>query len=161
MAKARVPLRHRADAGQHHGRHSRSFARMVAHGRRGKDRHTGMKASATDHFKSGAVEPMDCLYYSLNVPVAVLITGIDKHEILEQAFAAVKPFSLMNEAQIAALIAKTERRRRRANTNYSRRLRTSTPRRGILIGSAPIPQRYRNWRRSCRDEHAHGSPASI
>ena len=58
--------------------------------------------------KSGAVEPMDCLHYSLNVPVSVLITGIDKKEILDQAFAAVKSFRPMNEMEVAALISKTQ-----------------------------------------------------
>jgi uncharacterized protein len=57
--------------------------------------------------KSGVVEPMDCLHYSLNVPVSVLITGIDKKEILDQAFAAVKSFRPMNEAEVTQLIAKT------------------------------------------------------
>jgi hypothetical protein len=58
--------------------------------------------------KSGAVEPIDCLHYSLNVPVSVLITGIDKKEILDQAFAAVKSFQPMNEAEVAQLIRKTQ-----------------------------------------------------
>ena len=58
--------------------------------------------------KSGAVEPMDCLHYSLNVPVSVLITGINSQTLLDQAFSAVKTFRPMNEAQLASLIAKTQ-----------------------------------------------------
>lgn len=58
--------------------------------------------------KSGAVEPMDCLHYSLNVPVSVQITGIDKPEILNQALQAVKQFKPMDEAQVAALISKSQ-----------------------------------------------------
>jgi predicted aldo/keto reductase-like oxidoreductase len=58
--------------------------------------------------KSGAVEPLDCLNYSLNIPVSVLITGINTPELLEQAFNAVRQFKPMDEAAVAQLIAKTE-----------------------------------------------------
>jgi hypothetical protein len=58
--------------------------------------------------KSGAVQPMDCLHYSLNLPVSVLITGVDSKMLLDQAFAAVKSFQPMNEAAVAVLIEKTE-----------------------------------------------------
>jgi aryl-alcohol dehydrogenase-like predicted oxidoreductase len=58
--------------------------------------------------KSGAVEPMDCLRYSLNLPLSVLITGIDSKMLLDQAFDAVKNFKPMDEAEVAALISKTE-----------------------------------------------------
>ena len=58
--------------------------------------------------KSGAVEPMDCLRYSLNVPISVLITGINSKMLLDQAFTAVKSFQPMDEAAVATLISKTE-----------------------------------------------------
>jgi hypothetical protein len=58
--------------------------------------------------KSGVVKPMDCLRYSLNVPVSVLITGINSKMLLDQAFTAVKSFQPMDEAAVATLIAKTE-----------------------------------------------------
>jgi hypothetical protein len=58
--------------------------------------------------KSGAVQPMDCLRYSLNVPVSVLITGINSKMLLDQAFTAVKTFQPMDEAAVATLISKTE-----------------------------------------------------
>lgn len=58
--------------------------------------------------KSGAVQPMDCLHYSLNVPISVLITGIDSKMLLDQAFAAVKTFQPMDEAAVTSLISKTE-----------------------------------------------------
>jgi uncharacterized protein len=54
------------------------------------------------------VEPTDCLHYSLNLPVSVLITGINTPEVLNQAFAAVKSFQPMNETSVAALISKTQ-----------------------------------------------------
>jgi predicted aldo/keto reductase-like oxidoreductase len=58
--------------------------------------------------KSGVVEPMDCLHYSLNLPISVLITGINTMEVLNQAFAAVKSFQPMDETRVAALISKTQ-----------------------------------------------------
>jgi predicted aldo/keto reductase-like oxidoreductase len=58
--------------------------------------------------KSGVVEPIDCLHYSLNLPLSVLITGINTQQLLDQAFAAVKSFKPMNEAAVSALIAKTQ-----------------------------------------------------
>jgi uncharacterized protein len=59
--------------------------------------------------KSRTVEPVECLHYSLNLPTSVVITGIDKQEILDQAFEAVKTFRLMNEEEVGALIAKTQK----------------------------------------------------
>jgi hypothetical protein len=58
--------------------------------------------------KSSVVQPMDCLHYSLNVPLTVLITGINSQEQLDQAFTAVKTFRPLNESEVAILIAKTE-----------------------------------------------------
>jgi uncharacterized protein len=58
--------------------------------------------------KSGVVDPMDCLHYSLNLPISVLITGINTMEVLNQAFAAVKSFQPMDETRVAALISKTQ-----------------------------------------------------
>jgi len=58
--------------------------------------------------KSGAVQPMDCLHYSLNLPISVLITGVDSKMLLDQAFAACRSFQKMDEAAVASLIAKTE-----------------------------------------------------
>ena len=58
--------------------------------------------------KSKTVEPLQCLHYSLNLPTSVVITGIDKQQVLDQAFNAVKTFRLMDDEQIAALVAKTQ-----------------------------------------------------
>ena len=58
--------------------------------------------------KSGAVQPMDCLHYSLNLPISVLITGINSKMLLDQAFAAVKSFRPMSETEVSQLIAKTQ-----------------------------------------------------
>ena len=58
--------------------------------------------------KSGVVEPMDCLHYSLNLPISVLITGINTKDLLNQAFAAVRSFQPMDQTRVAALISKTQ-----------------------------------------------------
>ena len=58
--------------------------------------------------KSGVIQnPIDCLHYALNLPTNVVITGIDKPEILDQAFNAAKTFKRMDEEQFAQLISKT------------------------------------------------------
>ena len=58
--------------------------------------------------KSKAVSPMECLHYALTLPTSVVITGIDKPEILEQALEAAKTFKPMSRDQIAQLLAKTK-----------------------------------------------------
>lgn len=58
--------------------------------------------------KSKAIEPIDCLHYSLNLPTSVVITGIDNQKVLDQAFEAVKTFHPLDEKEVIALIGKTE-----------------------------------------------------
>jgi aryl-alcohol dehydrogenase-like predicted oxidoreductase len=58
--------------------------------------------------KSKVVSPIECLHYALSLPTSVVITGIEKPEILEQAFEAVKTFQPMSHEQIAQLLAKTK-----------------------------------------------------
>jgi predicted aldo/keto reductase-like oxidoreductase len=62
----------------------------------------------SDILKSGSVTPIDCLHYSLNLPISVQITGINSKTLLDQAFAAVQSFQPIDEAGVAALIAKSE-----------------------------------------------------
>jgi predicted aldo/keto reductase-like oxidoreductase len=57
--------------------------------------------------KSKVVKPVECLHYALNLPTSVVITGIDKMEILEQAFEAVRTFTPMSQEQVASLLART------------------------------------------------------
>jgi aryl-alcohol dehydrogenase-like predicted oxidoreductase len=70
----------------------------------------GMKCFG-DHviLKSNTVQPIEALHYSLNLPVSVLITGIENQQIMDQAFDAVKTFRPMDEQQVAMLIAKTQK----------------------------------------------------
>lgn len=89
--------------------HFRSFARMVVP--EALNQHIGvlgMKCfGAGVILKSNALQPIEYLHYCLNVPVSVQITGIDKPEVLNQAFTAVKTFKPMNEQEVAALISKS------------------------------------------------------
>lgn len=90
--------------------HFRSFAQLVVP--QALERHTavlGMKCFGGGVIlKSNAVQPMDCLHYSLNVPVSVLITGINSAMLLSQAFEAVKSFRPMDSTAVAGLLAKSE-----------------------------------------------------
>src|SRR5208337_954756 len=68
----------------------------------------GMKSMANGILlKSHTVTPMECLHYALNLPTAVVITGIDSMEILDQAFEAVRTFHPLSEQEIDALLSKT------------------------------------------------------
>jgi aryl-alcohol dehydrogenase-like predicted oxidoreductase len=58
--------------------------------------------------KSKAVTAMECLHYALSLPTSVVITGIERMEILDQAFEAAKTFEPMNREQVARLLAKTK-----------------------------------------------------
>jgi predicted aldo/keto reductase-like oxidoreductase len=58
--------------------------------------------------KSGVVKPIECIHYAMNLPTNVVICGIDKMEILEQAFTAAKTFKPMSEQQVEALLARTK-----------------------------------------------------
>jgi uncharacterized protein len=91
--------------------HFRSFSQLVVpEALRQKVAVLGMKCFGDAIIlKSDAVQPMDCLRYSLNVPISVLITGINSKMLLDQAFAAVKSFQPMDEAGVVALISKTEK----------------------------------------------------
>lgn len=58
--------------------------------------------------KSNTVSAVECLNFSLSLPVSVLITGIDDRRSIDQAFAVAKAFKPMREDQMSALLAKTE-----------------------------------------------------
>jgi aryl-alcohol dehydrogenase-like predicted oxidoreductase len=58
--------------------------------------------------QSNTVQAIEALHYSLNLPVSVVITGIDKPEILDQAFESVKTFKPMSDSQVASLLARTQ-----------------------------------------------------
>jgi aryl-alcohol dehydrogenase-like predicted oxidoreductase len=53
------------------------------------------------------VDPIDMLHYGMNLPTSVVITGIDKPEILDQAIEAATTFAPLSEAKVREILAKT------------------------------------------------------
>ena len=90
--------------------HFRSFAQMVLPTLVKQDIGVlGMKSMGDGVIlKSKTVSPIECLHYALSLPTSVVITGIDKPNILDQAFEAAKTFQPMSREQIAQLLAKTK-----------------------------------------------------
>src|ERR1022692_343445 len=68
----------------------------------------GMKPMG-DHFILGSktVTALECLYYAMNLPTSVVITGCDSLPILQQALHAARSFQPMDPSQVTALLAKT------------------------------------------------------
>ena len=58
--------------------------------------------------KSGAVTPIECLHYALNLPTSVVITGCESMERLDQAVEAARTFRPMSQAAVEALLQKTK-----------------------------------------------------
>jgi aryl-alcohol dehydrogenase-like predicted oxidoreductase len=56
---------------------------------------------------TGVVDPVDMLHYGMNLPTSVVITGIDKPEILDQAIAAAESFAPLSPERVAAILAKS------------------------------------------------------
>jgi aryl-alcohol dehydrogenase-like predicted oxidoreductase len=89
--------------------HFRSFARLVVP-ELVKD---GIGVLAMKTLANGAilrsktVTPIECLHYALNLPTSVVITGVDRMEILEQAFEAVRTFKPLSDEELQALLART------------------------------------------------------
>jgi aryl-alcohol dehydrogenase-like predicted oxidoreductase len=57
---------------------------------------------------SKVVTPIECLHFALSQPTSVVITGIDKMEILDQAFEAARTFQPLTEAELAQLLSRTK-----------------------------------------------------
>jgi aryl-alcohol dehydrogenase-like predicted oxidoreductase len=57
--------------------------------------------------EAGVVDPVDMLHYGMNLPTSVVITGIDKPEILDQAIAAATSFRPLSHAKVDEILAKT------------------------------------------------------
>lgn len=91
--------------------HFRSFAQLVVPRLIREGTAVLAMKSFGDHaiLKSNTVTPIEALHYSLNLPASVLITGIDNQQVMDQAFQAVKTFQPMDEQQLAALLAKTQK----------------------------------------------------
>ena len=89
--------------------HYRSFAKkvvpvLVKHG----IGVLGMKPmGAGIILESKTVTPIECLHYAMNLPTSVVINGCDSMERVHQALEAARTFRPMDEAEVAALLAKT------------------------------------------------------
>jgi aryl-alcohol dehydrogenase-like predicted oxidoreductase len=90
--------------------HVRSFAHLVLpylveHGIAA----LGMKTFADGVIlKSGApITPIEMLHYSLNLPTAVVITGIENEQNLDQACEAARTFKPMDKAAVAELLSRS------------------------------------------------------
>ena len=69
----------------------------------------GMKALGDSVIlKSNTATAVECLTFSLSLPVSVLVTGIDDRRSLDQAFAVAKGFKPLDQAAMTALLARTE-----------------------------------------------------
>jgi aryl-alcohol dehydrogenase-like predicted oxidoreductase len=90
--------------------HFRSFAQMVLPELVKEEIGVlGMKSMGDSVIlKSKVVTPIECLHYALSLPTSVVIAGIDKPEILDQAFEAVKNFKPLTREQMAQLLSKTK-----------------------------------------------------
>jgi len=68
----------------------------------------GMKPMAAGIIlKSNTVTAIECLHYAMNLPTSVVINGCDSVERVHQAVVAARTFRPMDEARVAALLAKT------------------------------------------------------
>jgi aryl-alcohol dehydrogenase-like predicted oxidoreductase len=67
-----------------------------------------MKTFGDPHIlATGAVPPIEMLHYSLNLPASVVITGIDKPEILDQACEAARTFRPLEPEEVERILAKS------------------------------------------------------
>jgi predicted aldo/keto reductase-like oxidoreductase len=89
--------------------HYRSFAKLVVPELVKRNMGIlGMKSLANGILlQSNTVTPIECLHYALNLPTSVVITGIDRMALLDQAFEAVQTFRPMTDEQVQALLDKT------------------------------------------------------
>jgi len=69
----------------------------------------GMKTFG-DNFilRSNTVTPIEALHYVMSLPTSVVITGIDKPEILDQALEAVRTYKKLDESQMTAMLDRTQ-----------------------------------------------------
>jgi uncharacterized protein len=56
--------------------------------------------------KDKSARPIEMLHYSMTQPVSVVITGIDKPEVLDQALEAARTFKPMEENAVAELLGR-------------------------------------------------------
>ncbi|MEO7719726.1 MAG: aldo/keto reductase [Capsulimonas sp.] len=94
--------------------HFRSFTRQVLP--IASQRGIGVIAMKTfgDHFILDRVladklaTPIEMFHYSMTLPVSVVVTGIERMEILEQALEAARTFQPLSKTQVASLLGRTK-----------------------------------------------------
>jgi len=90
--------------------HYKSFAAQVIPV--AQDHDMGILAMKTfgdaNLLETGLVDPIAMLHYGMTLPTSVVITGIDKPEILDQAIEAATSFEPLSDAATAAMLAKTK-----------------------------------------------------
>jgi len=91
--------------------HFRSFAKLVLpEAVRLKMGILGMKSMGDAVIlKSKTVSAAECLRYALNLPTSVVITGIDKPAILEQALEIGRLFQPLSAAEVKEIVDKTSK----------------------------------------------------
>lgn len=68
----------------------------------------GMKPlGAGNIMRSGKVTAVEALHYAMNLPVSVVITGVDSMEVLWQALEAARSYRPLAETEVAELLART------------------------------------------------------
>ena len=68
----------------------------------------GMKSMGSSVIlKSKTVTAMECLHYAMNLPVSVVITGVDSIAILKQAIHAARTFQPLSALDVSAITDKT------------------------------------------------------
>jgi aryl-alcohol dehydrogenase-like predicted oxidoreductase len=62
-----------------------------------------------DHFilDANVASPIEMLHFSMSQPVSVVITGVDREEVLQQALQAVRTYAPMTEQQQKELLARS------------------------------------------------------
>jgi len=89
--------------------HFRSFEKLVIPVAQRSDMGIlAMKTFGDGHIvKTGILPAIDMLHYGLNLPVSVVITGIDRTEILDQAIEAATTFAPLSAADVERILAKS------------------------------------------------------
>jgi predicted aldo/keto reductase-like oxidoreductase len=68
----------------------------------------GMKPMASGQIpQNNLATGIECLYYALNLPTSVVITGCDNMKALEQALEAAKTFKPLSKTELSGLLSKT------------------------------------------------------
>jgi aryl-alcohol dehydrogenase-like predicted oxidoreductase len=94
--------------------HFRSFEKLVIPVAQRLDMGIlAMKTFGDGHIvQTGVLPPLDMLHYGFNLPTSVVITGIDRPEILDQAIEAAATFAPLSTTDVERILAKSAERAR-------------------------------------------------